>query len=384
MAAGGGGDSAGPRSVTDATRFTTNTPHANSKSSTAPPTSGAGAPAGARAAAAMSKGGPAAGAPGGPAAGTRVAGGPQETLEERVRRLRAAHLAARQHKLSRADRIIDAGRHFFDRVHIISLWGILGFSACCFLFSIYAAGDMLLHNRKRRAEFFAVQKQIEENSLEAARLAYIKGTATAEQVSLVEDIAERARRGEAPRLPSLLSPPQPAAPPGGRPAPPNWEEKEAQQYEEYQQRLRQQHEQRSVFPGESMTETSLDVPDLESKGRPGGLRGWLFFGLKKDENESGDDNGTAVATATAGPEITQPPLPMQRVSGPSSGGEERSTTTTTLAQSVRDRASAALASERARQRAGGMLDQLGLAAGNSSSATSAAPASEKKKGWFGW
>lgn len=86
----------GPRSVSDATRFTSTTPQPKSKTS-----------------AASNAGGP------GPVG---------ETLEQRVARLRAAHLAARSAPLSRYDRITEGGRKVFDVMHKATLAGLIGFT----------------------------------------------------------------------------------------------------------------------------------------------------------------------------------------------------------------------------------------------------------------
>lgn len=84
-----------PRSATDATRFTSTTPQPKGKAS---------APAG--------KGAPAGG----------------ETLEQRVQRLRAAHLAARSAPLSTADKVAETGRKVFDALHKITLFGLISFT----------------------------------------------------------------------------------------------------------------------------------------------------------------------------------------------------------------------------------------------------------------
>jgi hypothetical protein len=53
---------------------------------------------------------------------------PQETMEERVRRLRAAHLAAKQHNASKMDQIIASSRRLFDAAHKYTVMGFIGFS----------------------------------------------------------------------------------------------------------------------------------------------------------------------------------------------------------------------------------------------------------------
>ncbi|GAW17540.1 hypothetical protein ANO14919_069980 [Xylariales sp. No.14919] len=278
--------SSSPRSVADATRFTANRPHANAKSP-------AGRPSGSPNAAAASL--PRRGGVGGVAAGAAI---PQETLDERVRRLRAAHLAAKQHSVSRMDQIIGGSRRLFDAAHKFTVMGLIGFSGIALLVTVYATADMMVYNRQRRNEFFALQKRMREDSLEAARLAYIAGTASDEQVALVEDATARARESGL-SLPSILSAPRPAE-----------SDSEAHQ-----------------------TQGGTAAAPEEKKKKAGGITGWLFGGLKREEetvttDRWGDD---AAAAAHADP-----------------------------AGSLRDKAQAAFDQERDAQRRGGPLDQVGL------------------------
>ncbi len=53
---------------------------------------------------------------------------------------------------------------------------------------------MMLYNRKRSAEWIEAQKKIEADSLDAARIAYMTGKATEEQIELVEEQLERERK----------------------------------------------------------------------------------------------------------------------------------------------------------------------------------------------
>lgn len=70
----------------------------------------------------------------------------------------------------------------------------------------YTAYDMLRYNRQRKAEFAEVQKKLSVDSLEAARLAYMRGDATPEQVALVDKANEDAGAFQ---MPSILSAPKP-------------------------------------------------------------------------------------------------------------------------------------------------------------------------------
>ncbi|KAF4993662.1 hypothetical protein FGRMN_6380 [Fusarium graminum] len=161
----------GPRSVKDATRFTSTIPHATSK------------------------------------AAQRTARIPGETPEQRVRRLRQAHLAAQHAQISKTDRIIDASRRFFDVAHRWTVGSIVIFTAVAGVVSVYSVWDMVRYNRARRAEWVEAQKKLEDNELAMARLAYIKGEATEDQILLVEE-ANRAAEAKGEKLPPLLAAPE--------------------------------------------------------------------------------------------------------------------------------------------------------------------------------
>lgn len=66
---------------------------------------------------------------------------------------------------------------------------------------------MLQYNRARRAEWVEAQKKLEADELATARLAYLKGEATAEQIILVEE-ANREAEAQGIKLPPLLAPPE--------------------------------------------------------------------------------------------------------------------------------------------------------------------------------
>lgn len=112
-----------PRSASDATRFTSTTPHAASKAaapSTPKPKQQQPSPhAKTPAATKLSS------TPKNPSGGNRL---PGETPEERVRRLRAAHEAARKAQTSSVDRVLGGSRRFFDVAHKATVIGLVGFT----------------------------------------------------------------------------------------------------------------------------------------------------------------------------------------------------------------------------------------------------------------
>ncbi|KAI1496283.1 hypothetical protein F5X99DRAFT_76087 [Biscogniauxia marginata] len=323
-----------PRSVADATRFTSNTPHAKTKAAASKP--GTASATGRPANSSPSKHPLGSGVGGGlPPSGTPVQA-THETPEERVRRLRAAHLAAKQHTVSRFDRIVDSSRRFFDAAHKFSLAGLIGFSGLALFVTVYASADMMIYNRRRRGEFFAMQKQLKEDSLESARLAYMAGTATEDQIALVEEATAKARQ-DGLQLPPLLSAPRPAAPAGGRDA-------TADQTE------------RTVWSGEAIVESNISAADDVEQPKKKGLIAWLVSGLKKEELREDLDFDNEEASA--------------------SGRASQSGITKTIDESqqvFKEKAKAAFDQERENQRRGGPLDQVGLENKSGSN--------EGKKGW---
>ncbi len=73
--------------------------------------------------------------------------------------------------------------------------------------SIYSVWDMLRYNRARRAEWAEAQKKLGSDELATARLAYLKGEATEDQIALVE-AANREAEEKGIRLPPLIAPPE--------------------------------------------------------------------------------------------------------------------------------------------------------------------------------
>ncbi|KAK5662319.1 hypothetical protein OQA88_8225 [Cercophora sp. LCS_1] len=303
-----------PRSVSDATRFTAATPHASSRPAE-PRFSG---PSGTR----PSKSG---------------GGAILETPEERVARLRAAHQRAVQSRVSRFDKFVDGGRRFFDSAHKVAVMGLIGFTVIAGMATAFTAYDMLRYNKKRKAEFIEAQKKLEADSLEAARLAYMTGKATEEQIALVEEAMERengATSGSVfSRIPSALSQPRPM--------------------------------DDGSHAVERVTEAAK-WPSQQQKAQEGGekqtgLWAWMTSSLKKEEE---------------GEEI----MSSQRRLGYESLSEEDDATgvrdsdlVRSIESKVRAKAQHAFEKERENERKGGPLDQVGL------DQTKEQP---KKKGWW--
>ncbi|RYP69911.1 hypothetical protein DL769_005152 [Monosporascus sp. CRB-8-3] len=354
----GGGS---PRTVADATRFTASTPHANAKSSPSPATAVPGGAPSSSSSPAMTQqkqGSSSTHQPQQrrmPPPGMPQKQSQTETIEERVRRLRAAHLAAKQHDISRFDKVVNASRKYFDAAHKFTVMGLIGFSGLALLVTVYATADMMMYNRKRRNEFFALQKQFKEDGLEAARLAYMTGNASEEQIAMVEDATARAKQAGI-SLPPLLSAPQAPAPAGG------WEQTSSSAFADLDNSS--SSTPRSAWPGEAIVDSSMSSvgeASGESK-KKGGLTAWLFSGLKKEETRD-----------------EPAPLSFGREEAAASA---RSTTENVMRavdesqHALRNKAKATYEHERENQRRGGPLDQVGL------DAASAAAKGEGKKGWL--
>ncbi|KAI2777825.1 hypothetical protein F4815DRAFT_480077 [Daldinia loculata] len=316
-----------PRSVADATRFTSNTPHANAKAaSRSPPSSSSSSPSTTSSQPTQRSMPP----PGMPRPSA------PETMEERVRRLRAAHLAARKHETSRFDRVVDVSRRYFDAAHKFTVLGLIGFSGLALFVTVFATADMMVYNRKRRNEFFALQKQLKTDSLEAARLAYMTGTASEEQVRLVDEAEEKARQSGI-SLPPLLSSPKPIASEAGA----------------------IESTERSAWPGESMTESSMSAANEVEQPKKKGITSWLFGGLKNEE-------------------ASEEPLQVDKEAAAASGLPSRSSIANAVdesQQALKDKAKATFDQERENQRNGGPLDQIGSSGKSTSNET-------KKSGWW--
>ncbi|CAI6100543.1 unnamed protein product [Clonostachys chloroleuca] len=261
------------RSVKDATRFTSTIPHAASKSAQSSAASKA-------------------------AAQSRI---PGETPEQRVRRLRQAHLAAQRAQVSTADNVINYSRKFFDVAHKFTIGSVILFTAVAGVVSIYSVWDMLQYNRARRAEWIEAQKTLEADELSAARIAYIKGDATEEQILLVEE-ANRDAEKRGVKLPPLLAPP----------------------------------EHRTHF--EEHLKPSIDGEKAPDKAQGKGILG-VLSGL------TGSKNATA-SESTQGGNSTQP-------------------TVLAATQTIEEKAKQAWETELDNQRKGGSLDQIGLDNGTS-------------------
>jgi hypothetical protein len=178
------------------------------------------------------------------------------------------------------------------------------FTAIGSLFTLYAFYDMVTTNRQRKHQFLDVQRRLESESLEAARLAYIRGDASPEQVELVEYVRElETKQAQGFKMPSILGAPKPRAGEEAADDVPRWGEEGA-----------------AAAAAAAAAEGKIaKAPEKE------GIRGWLFSGLKVEDRDGSSPKG--------------------------------------VQQTLAERAKAAYAQEKQNQERGGPLDQLGTEGG---------------------
>ncbi|RKF63041.1 hypothetical protein OnM2_028101 [Erysiphe neolycopersici] len=146
-----------PQSAIDATRFTSTTPHVspalNKDKFVKPP---------------------------------RRPGTSSETPQEKVRRLRAAVEKARLSQISILDRWIARGRVWADVAHTVTTTTLIAASVFAGGLTIYAVTDMIIYNRRKKAEYFQVQKAQQQLVLDTARKAVQDGIASEAQINIVK------------------------------------------------------------------------------------------------------------------------------------------------------------------------------------------------------
>ena len=164
-----------PRSPSDATRFTATGPYAAKSTSFASNQAGTATAT----------------------AGSQIDFGSApsgESAQQKIARLRAAAAASRRGHETQFDRVVRVGRVWADRAHRGTALGLIGLTVVSGAVATAGITDMLLHNRRRRNEWFAEQRAKSAMELAEARRAEAVGTATEDQVLLInrERVAEEA------------------------------------------------------------------------------------------------------------------------------------------------------------------------------------------------
>lgn len=158
------------RSASDATRFTSTGPHAATKP-----------PSGATSFSAN---------PAMPSSATQLNFGqspapPGETPQQKIARLRAAAALAKQGKESTFDKTVRIGRVWADRAHRVTALSLVGFTVVAAVVATAGITDMMLHNRRRRKEWFAEKQAESAREFAIAKQAEARGAATEDQMLLI-------------------------------------------------------------------------------------------------------------------------------------------------------------------------------------------------------
>ncbi|EEA25798.1 hypothetical protein TMatcc_005967 [Talaromyces marneffei ATCC 18224] len=109
---------------------------------------------------------------------------PGETPRQKVERLRAQARSARLAQSGNAfDRIIERGRRVANSAHKVMIYTLITASGVCGALTLYSVVSLTMWNRRQRELWLDRQLQ----DLQAAREAYIAGTATAEQLEILRN-----------------------------------------------------------------------------------------------------------------------------------------------------------------------------------------------------
>lgn len=247
---------------------------------------------------------------------------------------------------------------------------------------------MIMYNKKRSAEWVEAQKKLEADSLEAARIAYMTGKATDEQIDLVEEQLERERlEGRKTSFfsnVSVLGAPEPAKP-ASSPQPSTTTTPTSSSASSSPQQPAQSQNVTETVSWPAPAASSPDSSSSSQEQKSGGLWSWLTSNLKREEE------GEA-------PMSTERRLGWESLSEEDDGTGVRDSDLVRAVEEkqayLRARAAAALEREKANQRGGGPLDRVGVQAGAEGVKPVAAVAEQgegaavagaeqgKKKGWL--
>ncbi|CAE7214822.1 hypothetical protein CFE70_009840 [Pyrenophora teres f. teres 0-1] len=115
---------------------------------------------------------------------------PNETPQQKVKRLREAANRAKMAQVTRWDYMYLYGRMAADAAHRFTVYGLIFATGCVGVLAVFSIGDMIVYNRRKRAIYFAEEERTQAKILEAARNAVASGTASPAQAALVTGIAE--------------------------------------------------------------------------------------------------------------------------------------------------------------------------------------------------
>ncbi|KAL9135357.1 MAG: hypothetical protein Q9175_003447 [Cornicularia normoerica] len=176
------------RSAAEATRFTATSPHAYAKPSpirASPSTYSASSTPRPSPIARLDRNARTPPSPIDPKKYVQGSAPPAETAAEKVARLRQARLREREAQMSTWDKIVIRGRVWADRAHRITVYTLLGSTVVIVIVAGFSLTDMIVHNRRKRAAFFAEQHAIYSQRLIEAIETEISGMPLDEDQTLI-------------------------------------------------------------------------------------------------------------------------------------------------------------------------------------------------------
>ncbi|EXJ90530.1 hypothetical protein A1O1_03633 [Capronia coronata CBS 617.96] len=242
----------------------------------------------------------------------RSQGPPGETPQERVARLRAAARAAKeQAAYSPVERVIEVGRRWADRAHRFTTYGLLLFAGVSTVVAAYGTTSLIAHNRRQKRAW--IERELDR--LDAARQAFLRGEANAEQLHLLEqeraghemesarNIAAEKKKNESywSKIKGML---------GGQMAKGEMgQETEAERLEREARQARRQQQQiagEGFVEGEvrpvAVAESGIKGVGVDSKGRPVPANKVEYLATKiEEERRAGEKEVTAHTRSKGGP-----------------------------------------------------------------------------------
>ncbi|QIW95762.1 hypothetical protein AMS68_001280 [Peltaster fructicola] len=110
---------------------------------------------------------------------------PNETPQQKIARLRAAAALARRPKEDTFDKVVRIGRRWADRAHRVTALSLLGLTIVSVLVAGAGITDLVLHNRRRRRDWYAEQDLKRAADVQEAKAALGAGTITQDQLLLL-------------------------------------------------------------------------------------------------------------------------------------------------------------------------------------------------------
>lgn len=110
-----------------------------------------------------------------------------ETPQQKIARLRAAAQKAKGSQMSAFDKVVAGGRRWADRAHRVTALSLIAITGIAGVVTVFALGDMIVYNRRKRREWFHEQNQKHAIAMAEAKRAVASGTATEDQILLLNN-----------------------------------------------------------------------------------------------------------------------------------------------------------------------------------------------------